>query len=106
VETIQFATVTPSGYATARNRDDLRHYFEHSNDGVELEERLPVIHFGEYLVEQGLIDRFQLFRALQLQDRTPGVQLGTAVAALGYAPERAVEWHHTRFQGLDTIDVD
>ena len=99
-------SLSSSGYANARNKADLRHYFEFSSDGIEVvEDGLPEVRFGEYLVDQGLIDRFQLFRALQLQDRTPGVQLGEAVARLGYAPTSAIERLYDRFQGLDTIDL-
>lgn len=40
---------------------------------------------GEVLVQRGLISRSQLFRALQMQDRLPGVRLGDCVIALGFA---------------------
>ena len=46
------------------------------------------------------VDRFQLFRALQMQDRLPGVRLGEAAAALGYAPIGAVERLYQRFTQL------
>ncbi|HWU88397.1 MAG TPA: hypothetical protein VN253_14020 [Kofleriaceae bacterium] len=103
---MQATSVSLSGYANARNKAALRHYFEYSGTGLEVVEDLPEIHFGEYLVEQGLIDRYQLFRALQLQDRTPGIRLGVAVAMLGYAPASAIERQYGRFQELATIDVD
>ena len=94
------------GYATARNKSDLKHYFEYSSVGLEVvEDGLKEITFGEYLVDQGIVDRFQLFRALQLQDRSPGVRLGEAVAALGYAPIGAVERLYQRFMKLDAIEV-
>jgi hypothetical protein len=100
-------SVSISGYATARNKTDLRQYFEFSRQDFDLvEEGLKEVHFGEYLVEQGLIDRYQLFRALQLQDRKPGMQLGQAVVALGYATTRAIEQMFDNFQELATIDVD
>ena len=54
--------------------------------------------FGEYLVEQRAIDRFQLFRALQLQDRTPGTRLGQCAVTLGFARPRAIEELHVRFE--------
>jgi hypothetical protein len=89
------------GYAHAKNQRDLRHYFESSSQGIDvLEDGLEEISFGEYLVDQGVIDRFQLFRALQMQDRLPGVRLGEAVAALGYAPIGAVERLYQRFTQL------
>jgi hypothetical protein len=58
----------------------------------------PGPRFGEFLVEAGAIDRFQLLRALQLQDRTPAIRLGEAVAILGYATARAIERLYDRFQ--------
>ena len=63
------------------------------------------ISFGEYLVEQGVLDRYQLFRALQMQDRVPGVRLGEAAAALGYAPIGAIERFYQRFSQLGTIEI-
>jgi hypothetical protein len=94
------------GYASAPNRADLRHYFEHSGAGLELAlERLEEVHFGEFLVAHGLLDRYQLFRALQMQDRKPGVRLGEAAVALGFASSGAIERMHDRFEGLATIDV-
>ena len=95
--------ITP-GYANAKNKKDLRRFFEHSGQDL-LEEGLKEISFGEYLVDQGVLDRYQLFRALQMQDRLPGVRLGEAAAALGYAPIGAIERLFTRFQQLQTIDV-
>jgi len=95
------------GYQHAKNKADLRHYFEYSSQGIEVvEDGLKEISFGEYLVEQGVVDRFQLFRALQLQDRTPGVRLGEAVAALGYAPIGAVERLYQRFTTIPAVAVD
>jgi hypothetical protein len=94
------------GYANAKNKADLRHYFEYSSQGVELvEDGLQEISFGEYLVDQGVLDRFQLFRALQMQDRLTGVRLGEAAAALGYAPIGAIERLFERFQQLHTVTV-
>ena len=97
--------ITP-GYANAKNKRDLRHYFEYSGQGVDVvEDGLKEISFGEYLVDQGVLDRYQLFRALQMQDRLPGVRLGEAAAALGYAPIGAIERLFTRFQQLQTVHV-
>ncbi|CAN5703067.1 hypothetical protein BH11MYX2_BH11MYX2_23160 [soil metagenome] len=94
------------GYGTAKNKADLRLYFEYSRHGVEdLEDGLKELNFGEYLVDQGVIDRFQLFRSLQMQDRLPGVRLGEAVAALGYAPIGAVERLFQRFTEISTVTV-
>jgi hypothetical protein len=94
------------GYATAKNKADLKHYFEYSSQGVEVvADGLQEVSFGEFLVEQGVLDRFQLFRALQMQDRLPGVRLGEAAAALGYAPIGAIERLFQRFQQLDTVAI-
>ncbi|MBS1120995.1 MAG: hypothetical protein H6Q90_3223 [Deltaproteobacteria bacterium] len=94
------------GYANAKNKSDLRHYFEYSSQGIDvIKDGLQEISFGEYLVDQGILDRFQLFRALQMQDRLSGVRLGEAAAALGYAPIGAIERLFVRFQELHTITV-
>ncbi len=94
------------GYANAKNKSDLRHYFEYSSQGIDvLQAGLEEISFGEYLVDQGVLDRFQLFRALQMQDRLPGVRLGEAAAALGYAPIGAIERLYTRFGEISTVSV-
>ena len=86
---------------------DLRHYFEYSNHGIEvLEDGLKEISFGEYLIEKGVIDRFQLFLALQMQDRLPGVRLGEAAAALGFAPIKQIEKLYAAFAGVNTVSVD
>ncbi len=104
---MQGTSVSLSSYANARNKADLRHYFEYSSQGIEpLEDGLKEVHFGEYLVEQGLLDRYQLFLALQMQDRTPRVRLGEAAVALGFASPGAIERMLGRFQELATIDID
>jgi hypothetical protein len=91
---------------TPRNHHDLRHYFEYSQSGVEvLEDGLREVRFGEYLVEQGIVDRAQLFRAMQMQDRNPGTRLGECAAALGYAPVGQIERAYRMFAGLSTVLV-
>lgn len=93
--------------SVVRNESDLKHYFEYSSAGIEvLEDGLKEITFGEYLVEAGALDRYQLFRALQMQDRIPGVRLGECAAALGYAPIGQIERHYAAFQKVSTVDVD
>jgi hypothetical protein len=90
----------------AENEQELKRYFEYSQKGVDvLEDGLKEISFGEFLVEQQVLDRFQLFRALQMQDRLPGVRLGECAAALGYAPINAIERLYERFTHLNTVDV-
>ena len=89
-----------------RNDRELRRYFEYSQSGVEvLQDGLEEVTFGEFLVDQGVLDRFQLFRALQLQDRLPGVRLGECAAALGYVPILAVERLYERFAKISVVSV-
>lgn len=100
------ATVTPYPIGNARNERELKRYFEYSQTGVEVvEDGLKEISFGEYLVEQTVVDRFQLFRALQMQDRLPGVRLGECAAALGYVPISKVEKLYAQFAQLHTVMV-
>jgi hypothetical protein len=85
---------------------ELHRYFEYTPRGVEVvEDGIKQISFGEYLVQAQVLDRFQLFRALQLQDRMPGVRLSEAAAALGYAPIGAIEKIYARFVELSTVSV-
>jgi len=56
--------------------------------------------FGEFLVKHAVLDRFQLFRALQLQDRS-GAKLGTCAIALGYAQLERIEQLYLRFVDPD-----
>jgi hypothetical protein len=91
---------------TAPNHRDIRHYFEYSQSGVEvLEDGLCEVRFGEFLVDQGVLDRAQLFRAMQMQDKNPGTRLGECAAALGYATIHAIEQAYRRFLGLPAIDL-
>lgn len=63
--------------------------------------------FGEYLVQQGVLDRYQLFRVLQLQDRVPGARLGACAVTLGYAPRDVIEEFYARFQQHPgAVDMD
>jgi hypothetical protein len=99
------ATHTIHRQPTATTRD-IASYFEYSQRGIHvLEDGLKEIAFGEYLVEEQVLDRFQLFRALQMQDRLPGVRLGECAAALGYAPINAIEKIYARFVQLQTVAV-
>lgn len=92
---------------TAETNKDLQRYFEYSHSGIDVvEDGLKEITFGEFLVEQQVLDRFQLFRALQMQDRLPGVRLGECAAALGYAPINAIERLYERFANINAVDVD
>ena len=61
---------------------------------IELTKLATRARFGEFLVQQQVLDRFQLFRSLQLQDRAPGRRLGECAVALGFAPRAAIEQLH------------
>ncbi len=103
---MQMTSFIAAGYGQAKNRDDLRHYFEFATPAAATAEPgLAEVCFGEFLVDQGIVDRFQLFRALQMQDRVAGVRLGEAVAALGFAPIGAIERSYDRFTQLSTVDI-
>jgi hypothetical protein len=104
------AATTTNAYITRQNvipnRKDLASYFEYSQAGVQVvEDGLKEIGFGEFLVEEQVLDRYQLFRALQMQDRLPGVRLGECAAALGYAPINAIEKIYARYVQLQTVAV-
>jgi hypothetical protein len=89
-----------------RTAKELRGYFEYSQSGVEVvQDGLEEITFGEYLVARGVLSRYQLFRALQMQDRLPGVMVGEAAAALGYADIRTIERAYRAFRRLPTAIV-
>ena len=55
------------------------------------------LRFGEYLVQDGVIDRTQLFRALQMQDRLDGMALGQCIVALGYLTMNEVESRYREY---------
>lgn len=61
--------------------------------------------FGEFLVEHRVIDRFQLLRALQLQDAVPEAQLGQCVIALGYAARETIERLHACYVERAAFDA-
>jgi len=63
--------------------------------------------FGEFLVQQRVLDRYQLFRVLQQQDRVPDAKLGACAVALGYVQQQVVEDLYRRFcADSDTQDFD
>jgi hypothetical protein len=85
---------------------ELRRYFEYSNAGVDVvEDGLVEMNFGEFLVEQRIIDRYQLLCALQMQDASPGVRLGDCIAALGYLPYQEVEQHVESWRRVAIIEA-
>jgi hypothetical protein len=80
-------------------------------DVIELEQlarpKRPT--FGEFLVAERVLDRFQLLRSLQLKDRLPNARVGQCAVALGYAPRTAIETLHDRFARLTSgvsIDIE
>jgi hypothetical protein len=98
--------ITLKSNANVKARADLRHYFEYSPHGIEVDaEGLQEIAFGEYLVEQKVVDRYQLFRALQMQDRIKGVRIGECLAALGYVPIGRIEKMFAKLAKLQTVTV-
>jgi hypothetical protein len=92
--------------ATPVNRNDLSHYFEYSKSGLQvIEDGLKEVPFGEFMVERGLVNRAQLFRALQMQDKYPGVRVGECAAALGYVQIGEVERLYDVWRGVTTVEV-
>ncbi|KAB2898174.1 MAG: hypothetical protein F9K40_11745 [Kofleriaceae bacterium] len=92
--------------ATPVNQNDIAHYFEYSRSGLQvIEDGLKEIPFGEFMVERGLVDRVQLFRALQMQDRYPGVRIGECAAALGYVQIGEVERLYDVWRGVTTVEI-
>jgi len=88
------------------NMVDLRSFFEYSVAGVVVvEDGLREMPFGEFLVERRVIDRYQLLRALQMQDKYPAVRLGECAAALGYVQISEVERQYDAWRGLTTVVV-
>ena len=86
---------------------DLRAFFQYSPVGIEVvEDGLKEIPFGEFMVEQRAIDRFQLFRALQMQDKHPGVRIGECAAALGYLGIGEVERLYAEWRGVSTVVIN
>ena len=77
-------------------------------DVIELEQLARPKHanFGEFLVTKRVLDRFQLLRSLQLQDKLPNTRLGQCAVVLGYAPPGAIEALHAQFRRLAGDDLD
>ncbi len=91
---------------TSKANAELRSYFECSNHGKDevVSDGLLEVSFGEYLVERGGLSRYQLFRALQMQDRNSGVRIGECIAALGFLSYETIEDHLARWKGLDVVE--
>jgi hypothetical protein len=94
-------------YAHAKNRSALESYFEHALAGLDVvEDGLKEISFGEYLVDRGVLSRYQLFRTLQMQDRLPGMRLGECAAALSHVTIAEVEELYVAFAKVGTVTVE
>ena len=90
----------------ATSAQDVGRYVEYTSKGVEAVEDGPgPILFGEFLIENGFISRYQLFRAMQLQDRHPAVKIGECVAALGFMQITEVESAFASFMKLPTVQA-
>lgn len=85
--------------------EELRDFFHYAAIGVEVDEGLRHVPFGEFLVERRAIDRYQLLRALQMQDRYPAVRIGECAAALGYVQISEVERQYLAWRGLSTVEI-
>jgi hypothetical protein len=85
---------------------DLHHYFEYSNKGVQVvKDGLQSLTFGEYLVDQKVITRSDLFEALQVQDENPGVRLGECLAAMGRLSYAQVETFLRQWNRLSIVEA-
>src|SRR5690606_7636353 len=59
--------------------------------------------FGEFLVAAGVLNRYQLLQALQVQDLSPSFRLGDCISALGFVPSAEIEVMHLRYAGGDSV---
>ena len=89
----------------ATNAAELVDFFAYAPHGVEIEPGLVDVRFGEFLVARGLLDRGQLLRALQLQDRQPQLRLGICAVALGFLGRAALARALAAWAGLTAVDV-
>jgi hypothetical protein len=62
--------------------------------------------FGEFLVENSVLTRTQLFEALREQDRHPGIPLGEVIAYLGYLPYAEVDKLLTRWNAIPVLEIE
>jgi hypothetical protein len=85
---------------------DIESYFELERAGIELiEEGLPEMTFGEFLVERAAVTRAQLLEAMMEQDRNPGVPIGEVIAWLGYLPYPEVDRLLTEWSSIPVVEV-
>ena len=64
-----------------------------------LDGNLSPVRFGKFLITENTITRQELFCAMQLQDRHPGVRIGECAAALGFLGLGEVEELYAVFIG-------
>lgn len=89
---------------TSNNDRDIEHYFAASKSGLQvIADGLKEMTFGEFLVENRVLDRHQLLCALQLQDRHPGARIGECVAALGYLHHAEIEALLSNWQRVSVV---
>lgn len=88
------------------NKRDIAHFFEYSSQGVQVEaDGLTEVTFGEFLVEQRVLTRPELLRALQLQDKHPGTRIGECVAALGILPYPRIEQYLRVWNAMEVVEI-
>ena len=87
------------------NAAELDDFFAFAPVGVEVEPGLVDVRFGEYLVERGHLDRSQLLRALQLQDRVPNLRVGLCAVALRFISQTALVSAVADWLTLTAIEV-
>ena len=87
------------------NAADLADYFAYAPVGVEVDAGLAELRFGEFLVSRRLLDRHQLLRALQLQDRQPRLRLGVCAVTLGFLGPGALTHALAAWDHLATVEV-
>ena len=90
----------------SESKKEIKSYFEFSNAGIEVvEDGLKEMTFGEFLVENQAINRYQLLCGLQMQDEHPGVRIGECLAALGFVPYTTIEDHLSSWKQIEVIEA-
>ena len=87
------------------NAAELVDFFAYARHGVEVDPGLVDVRFGEFLVARGLLDRHQLLRALQHQDRRPELRIGICAVDLGFLGRGALTRALATWTALAAVDV-
>lgn len=88
------------------NKRDISRYFEYSSHGIEVvADGLMEVPFGEFLVAQNALSRYELLRALQWQDERPDARIGECVTALGFLAVEEIDNYLRKWNGLDVVVV-